>query len=56
MHASLRAMGAIPFLFVSFPAFADDASALDEVVVTAELRDRELADLPTSATVIRAPR
>jgi outer membrane receptor protein involved in Fe transport len=54
MHASLRAMGAISLLMATVPAFADDSSALDEVVVTAELRDRDLADLPTSATVIES--
>ena len=54
MHSSLRAACAIPFLFVTFrlmAAVADDSS-LDEVVVTAELRDRNLRDLPASATVL----
>ena len=53
MHSSLRAACAIPFLFVTFrllAAVADDSS-LDEVVVTAELRDREPA-----AICRRAPR
>jgi iron complex outermembrane receptor protein len=54
MHASLRAIGAIPFLFVTFSAAAEDPSPLDEVVVTAELRDRDLADLPASATVLES--
>ena len=54
MHASLRAMSAIPLLFVTFVAAAQDSSPLEEVVVTAELRDRGLADLPASATVLDA--
>jgi iron complex outermembrane receptor protein len=54
MHASLRAVGAIPFLFVTFTALADDAAPLEEVVVTAQLRDRDLADLPSSATVLES--
>jgi iron complex outermembrane recepter protein len=57
MHSSLRAACAIPFLFaslfVSSAAFADDAS-LDEVVVTAELRDRNLRDMAASVTVLEA--
>ena len=53
MHSSLRATCAIPFLFVTFAASADDSS-LDEVVVTADLRDRELRHLPASATVLDA--
>jgi iron complex outermembrane recepter protein len=52
MHASLRAIGAIPFLFVTFAAMAEEPPALEEVVVTAELRDRNLTDLPSSATVL----
>ena len=52
MHASLRAVGAIPLLFVTFAAVAADSAPLEEVVVTAELRDQDLADLPTSATVL----
>ena len=55
MHSSLRAACAIPFLFVtvfvSLAAVADDSS-LDEILVTAELRDRNLSDLPASATVL----
>src|SRR5689334_3903262 len=51
MRASIRAIGAIPFLFASLAATADEP-ALDEVVVTADLRDRELRDLPASATVL----
>jgi outer membrane receptor protein involved in Fe transport len=54
MHASLRAIGAIPLLFATFAAFAGDEPALDEVIVTAELRDRELRTLPASATVLDA--
>jgi outer membrane receptor protein involved in Fe transport len=54
MHASLRAVGAIPCLFATFAALADEAPTLDEVVVTAELRDRELRTLPASATVLDA--
>ncbi len=53
MHSSLRAACAIPFLFVTVAAAAAD-SPLDEVVVTAELRDRALRDLPASATVLDA--
>ena len=52
----MRAACAFPFLFVTFAAHAavaDDPS-LDEVVVTADLRDRELRDLPASATVLDA--
>ena len=51
MHALSRAIGAFPFLFVPFAAAADDSS-IDEVVVTADLRDRELRNLPASATVL----
>jgi outer membrane receptor protein involved in Fe transport len=59
MHSSLRAACAIPFLFVTFPAAAADilnseASDLDEVVVTAELRERALNDVPASVTVLDA--
>src|SRR5690349_17808146 len=55
MHASLRAVGAIS-LFVCSAAIADesDQTTLEEVVVTAELRDRELSVLPMSATVLDA--
>jgi iron complex outermembrane recepter protein len=53
MHSSLRAACAIPFLFVTFTAAVAD-STLDEVVVSAELRVRELRDLPASATVLDA--
>src|SRR4051812_47837492 len=56
MHGSLRALGAICGLFVCAAATAapdsTDPSSLDEVVVTAELRDRSLRDLPASATVL----
>src|SRR5687768_6512991 len=58
MQASARAIsGAIPTLFVlmSQPDVALAADpALDEVVVTADLRDRALRHLPTSATVLDA--
>jgi outer membrane receptor protein involved in Fe transport len=53
MHFFLRAACAIPFLLVTFTAAAEDSS-LDEVVVTAELRDRELRNLPASVTVLDA--
>jgi iron complex outermembrane receptor protein len=57
MHSSLRAACAISFLFATFfvssAAFADDSS-LDEVVVTAELRDRNLSDMAASVTVLEA--
>jgi outer membrane receptor protein involved in Fe transport len=56
MHVSARAVsGAIFSLFVSpflsGTAAADDSS-LDEVIVTADLRERELRNLPASATVL----
>jgi len=52
MFASSRgAIGAVPFLFAPLVASADDAP-LEEVVVTADLRDRELRQLPASATVL----
>jgi iron complex outermembrane receptor protein len=51
MYASLRACGALSLLFVTIAAPAADPP-LEEVVVTAELRDRELRDLPASATVL----
>jgi iron complex outermembrane recepter protein len=55
MLASLRVVfGAIPFLFVAIAgpaAMAQDAS-LDEVLVTADLRERHLRNLPASATVL----
>jgi outer membrane receptor protein involved in Fe transport len=59
MKLSLRAIRAIPFLFVIANAAADEVSSLEaksieEVVVTASLRDRELRDLPASATVLDA--
>jgi iron complex outermembrane recepter protein len=50
MRLSLRAMGAIPLLFGSFAVAAD--ASLEEVVVTADLRDRNLMSLPASATVL----
>jgi outer membrane receptor protein involved in Fe transport len=56
MRFSLRAAGAIPLLFGSlggsFAAAAD--ASLEEVVVTADLRDRSLNHLPASATVLDA--
>jgi iron complex outermembrane receptor protein len=51
MRFSACATGAISLLFASFAALADDTS-LDEVVVTADLRDRALRHLPASATVL----
>ena len=58
MQASTRATGALPLLFVtlfaSHHAVAADDASLDEVVVTADLRDRDLFDLPASATVLSA--
>src|SRR3954471_1901739 len=57
MKPALRAIGAIPFLFVAFPASSGDQSSgddLEQIVVTADLRDRELRDLPASATVLDA--
>ena len=51
MHFFLRAACAIPLLFVTLAAVAEDTS-LDEVVVTAELRDRTLRQLPASVTVL----
>jgi iron complex outermembrane receptor protein len=50
MQFSLRGIAAIPLLFGSFAVAAD--ASLEEVVVTADLRDRELANLPASATVL----
>src|SRR3954469_18579359 len=44
---------AVPLLFVTFAAAAADSS-LEEVVVTADLRARELRNLPASATVLDA--
>jgi iron complex outermembrane recepter protein len=52
--SSYGAFGAIPLLFAAVVASADDAP-LDEVVVTADLRDRRLLDLPASATVLDGP-
>lgn len=54
MRASLRATGALPFLFAClFPGpLAAGEPPLDVVVVTADLRDRELRNLPVSATVL----
>ena len=53
MLFSLRAACAIPLLFVTWAAVAADAS-LDEVVVTAELRDHTLRQMPASVTVLEA--
>jgi iron complex outermembrane recepter protein len=65
MHASPRATGAISCLFVGLSALGATAeramaappetAPLDEVVVTADLRDRQLRNLPASATVLDAP-
>jgi outer membrane receptor protein involved in Fe transport len=52
MHVSLRAIGAISLLLVPYSAAAADDPALEEVLVTAELRDRNLQQLPASATVL----
>src|SRR5688572_7609439 len=52
MQFSLRGIAAIPLLFGSFAVAAD--ASLEEVVVTADLRDRALADLPASATILDA--
>jgi outer membrane receptor protein involved in Fe transport len=66
MHASSRALRAfsvhralraLPFLFVTALSCASAAAGdapLDEVVVTADLRDRRLLDLPASASVLDA--
>jgi len=54
MHASLRAMGAIPLLFVAAAAAAGNESSLEEVLVTADLREKNLQQLPASATVLDA--
>jgi iron complex outermembrane recepter protein len=58
MHIFLRAACAYSILFVTFAAAAQDGSgadsSLDEVVVTADLRDRSLTQLPASATVLDA--
>jgi iron complex outermembrane receptor protein len=54
MHASLRAIGAISSLFVSLAATAAEDPSLDEVIVTADLRDRQFRNLPSSATVLDA--
>ena len=54
MQSSLRAAGAFPLLFGSLfasMAVAADAS-LEEVVVTADLRERSIDSLPASATVL----
>jgi len=53
MQIFLRAACAVS-IFVTFTARAADDSPLDEVVVTAELRERTLKDLPASATVLDA--
>jgi iron complex outermembrane receptor protein len=57
MRIFLRAVCAFSIIFDSAApgtALAADDSSLDEVVVTAELRDRALRDLPASATVLDA--
>jgi iron complex outermembrane recepter protein len=57
MKASSRPMRAFPVLFVSLvaaTAASGQDSSLDEVVVTADLRGRDLLDLPASATVLDA--
>ena len=52
MHVSLRAAGAISILFVVTAAAAAGNDPLDEIVVTAELREKSLQQLPASATVL----
>src|SRR6185369_11663404 len=53
MPHPFRALCASPLLFAAFAALAStEPSSLDEVVVTAQLRDRNLQDLPASATVL----
>jgi iron complex outermembrane receptor protein len=55
MSVSLRACGALPLLFVMFSnaaAGGPSLESLEEIVVTASLRDRELRNLPASATVL----
>ena len=53
--AYFRAVGAIPLLFVvATAATAGNDPSLDEVVVTADLRERHLQELPASATVLDA--
>ena len=54
MHVSLRAAGAISILFVVTAAAAAGNDPLDEIVVTAELREKSLQQLPASATVLDA--
>jgi iron complex outermembrane recepter protein len=57
MRIFLRAACAISIFFITaIPnmARAGDESPLDEVIVTAQLRDRALRDLPASATVLDA--
>ena len=57
MQASSRALGALSILFVSLAAAtaaSGQESSLEEVVVTADLRGRDLLALPSSATVLDA--
>jgi iron complex outermembrane receptor protein len=54
-HRALDALCTISLLFVTAAAHAADSpgdDSLEEVVITAELRDRELRNLPASATVL----
>jgi len=56
MPLSFRALVALPLLFVTLTASAEpassDSSSLEEVLVTAQLRGRNLQNLPVSATVL----
>jgi iron complex outermembrane receptor protein len=55
VHRALDALCTISLLFVTSVARAADSpgsDSLEEVVITAELRDRELRNLPASATVL----
>ncbi len=54
MHVLLRAAGAISILFVVTAAAAAGNDPLDEIVVTADLREKSLQQLPASATVLDA--
>jgi iron complex outermembrane receptor protein len=55
IHRALDALCTISLLFVTAAVRAADSpgdDSLEEVVITAELRDRELRNLPASATVL----
>jgi outer membrane receptor protein involved in Fe transport len=53
LHSTRALCASSLFLFVSLTAIAED-TPLQEVVVTAQLRDRSLQNLPASATVLDA--